>query len=148
MADEIPDVLNDVAEEMGREALRLFRGTVRTWRRKPTFQVLTEARGGDVSILVGTDDEIYGYVDRGTRPHVIRPRNARRLRFNSVFTAKTTPGSLQSGAGGSKPPTVYALEVLHPGTQPRGFTERILKIISAQAGVLLTRRIKRWLRGR
>jgi len=146
MADEIPDVLSDVAGEMGKEALRLFRGTVRTWRRKPTFQALTEVRGGDVSILVGTDDEIYSYVDKGTRPHIIRPRNARRLQFNSVFTPKTTPGSLQSGAGGSKPPTVYALEVLHPDTQARGFTDRILKTISAQAGVMLTRRIKRWLR--
>ena len=43
------------------------------------------------------------FVHQGTRPHVIRPRNASALRFN---------------VGGN---TVFASSVNHPGTRPRPF---------------------------
>ncbi|WP_329173335.1 hypothetical protein [Streptomyces sp. NBC_01477] len=48
------------------------------------------------------------YVLDGTRPHVIRPRRARALRFQS---------------GGS---TVFAKVVYHPGTRPNNFLARSL----------------------
>ena len=47
------------------------------------------------------------FVDGGTKPHVIRPKNGKYLVF---------PGS-----GGE---TVFAREVNHPGTKPDGFFER------------------------
>lgn len=145
-AEEIPEVLEDVAEELGKEAVRLFRGTVRSWQHKPHFEALTEVSGSNITVIAGTDDRIYGYVDRGTRPHVIRPRWAPRLRFMSGFSPKTQPGSLQSGPGKSAPPVVYATEVRHPGTRPRHFTKSVLAKTSAKAGPLLTRRVKKWLR--
>lgn len=46
------------------------------------------------------DPEYAGYVAHGTRPHEIRPRNARVLRFE---------------IGGE---VIYATKVNHPGTQP------------------------------
>lgn len=147
-ADDMPDVLEDVAEELGAEAVRLFKGTIRSWRHKPAFQAITEVRGGNIAVIAGTDDQIYGWVDRGTKPHVIRPRWAPRLVFDSVFTPKTRPGSLQSGAGGSKPPTVYAMEVHHPGTKPRLFSKKVQEQIRAKARPALSRRMKKWVRGR
>jgi hypothetical protein len=146
VAEEVPEVLDDVATEMGKEAIRLLRGVTRTWRRKPTFDVLTEVRGGDIVLLVGTDSQVFHWVDKGTRPHVIRARNAPRLRFNSAFVPKTTPGSLQSSAGKSGPPVVFALQVMHPGTAPRKFSEKVMKSVSAKAQPLLSQRIKKWLR--
>lgn len=47
------------------------------------------------------------FVDEGTKPHVIRARNASALAF--------------PGKNGS---TVFAREVNHPGTKPDGFFER------------------------
>ncbi|MFJ2882483.1 hypothetical protein [Streptomyces sp. NPDC087272] len=49
------------------------------------------------------------YVLDGTRPHVIRPRRARALRF-------------QSGGG-----VVFAARVTHPGTRPNNFLVRALR---------------------
>lgn len=51
-------------------------------------------------VSVGSDSPVAIFIERGTRPHVIRARNARALRFE--------------GAGG----TVYAKSVNHPGTRP------------------------------
>lgn len=54
--------------------------------------------------IVGEVDTDYAeYVSAGTRPHVIRPRNAKALRFK---------------VGGK---TVFATRVNHPGTQPNAF---------------------------
>lgn len=47
------------------------------------------------------------FVDGGTKPHVIRPKNGKYLVF--------------PGRGGE---TVFAREVNHPGTKPDGFFER------------------------
>ncbi len=54
---------------------------------------------------VESTDEIAYYYHSGTRPHVIRPRNARALRFT---------------VGGR---TVFARSVNHPGTRPHPYVE-------------------------
>lgn len=53
-----------------------------------------------VSVVIGSNEQYAAYVEQGTKPHKIRPRNAKVLAFQ--------------GAGG----TVFAQEVNHPGTQP------------------------------
>lgn len=49
------------------------------------------------------------YVEFGTAPHVITPKNARALRF-------------QQGSG-----AVFSMRVEHPGTQPNPFIRRTIK---------------------
>lgn len=100
-----------------------FRQTTRTWKHKPDFKIKED----DGRATVGTDDEIYNYVDQGTRPHTIRPRRAKRLRFQAGSTSKTTPGSLRAGPGGGGV-TTYRRAVRHPGTKARGFSEMIAKL--------------------
>lgn len=56
--------------------------------------------GSSVSGHVGSNDDVARYLEFGTRPHVIRPRNAKALKFN---------------VGGR---TVFARSVNHPGTRP------------------------------
>jgi len=63
--------------------------------------------GFEVEGLVDTD--YAEYVSGGTRPHVIRPRTAKVLRFT---------------IGGR---TVYATKVNHPGTRPNDFWTRPLQ---------------------
>lgn len=57
------------------------------------------ATAGSSSVSVGSDDPVAVYIERGTRPHTIRARNARVLAFE--------------GSGG----TVFAVSVNHPGTK-------------------------------
>lgn len=54
-------------------------------------------------------------VERGTRPHIIRPRSRRVLRFATAGSA-TLSGRPRSGA-----PVVFAKFVRHPGTKPQPY---------------------------
>ena len=78
-------------------------------------------------MLVGTENVILGYVDDGTRPHIIRPVRASRLRFKSGYNAKTKPHKIGSQAGGAFGDTVYAMQVRHPGSKAREFSPTIQK---------------------
>jgi hypothetical protein len=122
------EAMPKVAKHVGREMLRRFRRTVASWRRRPRFEVIEEATPTSLAVLGGTDSEIYKYVDLGTRPHIIEPRGAGYpLRFQSAYTAKTTPGVIGSQAGGPSGPFVSAYRVRHPGTKARRFSEMILQ---------------------
>lgn len=80
----------------------------RTWTLRPRF-------------TVGSNVEYAPYVHDGTRPHVIRPRNAQALRFQ---------------VGGR---VVYARVVNHPGTRARPFLDRALAEVTASRGYRIER---------
>jgi hypothetical protein len=120
-------------------AVQEFQQTTRSWRHKPDFRI---AKDGDDRVTVGTDDEIYGYVDQGTRPHVIRPRRGRFLRFQAGARAKTTPGSLSSGGGGGGV-TTFRRGVNHPGTKARGFSELIARRAEGRVLDEVTRQLRK-----
>jgi HK97 gp10 family phage protein len=65
---------------------------------------------------IGSDVYYAPYVNDGTRPHTIRPRRGKALRFT---------------IGGR---VVYARVVHHPGTRPRPFLDRALREVAAQDG--------------
>jgi hypothetical protein len=76
------------------------------------------------------------FVELGTRPHVIRPRNRKALRFAVGGNARLT-GSPRSGA-----PVVFARKVNHPGTKPKPYmvpgAEKAVRSLGAESIV------KRW----
>lgn len=127
--DVIKRVLTEAAKVGEREIMARFQRTVETWEHKPVFEAIREVRGDEVTLLVGTDDPVYGYVDAGTRPHRIEPRGNYPLRFQwggpGSYRPKTMPGQLASTQGGPTGPMVAFWSVNHPGTQPRRFTEQI-----------------------
>ena len=122
-AKEIKAALKDE----GRDVVKEYEKTVATWKKKPKFESIVDVSGGDAAVLTGTDSEIYGYVDEGTRPHIIRPVRASRLRFKSGYKAKTQPRKIGSQAGGAFGDTVYAMQVRHPGSKAREFSPTIQK---------------------
>lgn len=108
--------------------LKDYKEGTRTWEHKVQFDAtLTINPNGAVSIIVDTDDEIYTFVHEGTRPHVIRAKRAKTLRFQGTYTAKTTPGVIQSKSGGSSGEFEYRQQVQHPGTKARNFTQPIFR---------------------
>lgn len=71
---------------------------------------------------VGSDVEYAPMVNDGTRPHIIRPRRAKALRFK---------------VGGR---TVFAKVVHHPGTRARPFLDRALADVARSRGYSITQR--------
>lgn len=115
------------ARKIGNDMKRDFEATTATWKHKPVFEMNVSTKGQGPAVLVGTDDEIYGYVNDGTKPHDIYPVNAKMLRFQSGYAAKTSPGVIGSGGGGASGSMVFSRHVRHPGTKARKFDEIIAK---------------------
>jgi len=124
MQQELEDEANSIADDIMLDFLL----TTGTWEHDVKFEKIVQVGPDSIEILVDTDDEIYGYVNNGTRPHVILPKKEGGvLAFPSAYSAKTTPGIASSHAGGSSGETVFAKGVLHPGTEARKFDEIISK---------------------
>jgi len=121
--------MRDAAEA----AVKDFEKTTKTWRHKPDW-IIKEQKDG---FLIGTDDDVWNMLDKGTRAHRIIARRAKRLRFAGGFTAKTRPGFVGSQSGGSTGGPVFAQSVQHPGTTARSWS----KLIAAKYKVQLSRYI-------
>jgi len=68
------------------------------------------------SVTIGSNVEYAEFVNDGTRPHIIRPRRGRALRFV---------------VGGR---VVYARVVHHPGTRAQPFLDRALRDVARSRG--------------
>lgn len=118
-------------EKAAEDVLEDFEKTTATWNHKPDFEKLTQEN--PPTLFISTDDEIYGYVDRGTKPHIIWAgiytgrSNKKALAFPSSSTPKTTPRIIGSTAGSRSSEKVVRPYVNHPGTKPRHFEEVIEK---------------------
>ena len=119
---ELRSVLND---DVKSDLLSDFRKTVNGWKTQVDFTARTFIAFDSIKMTVsptGDGTKIWGYVNSGTRPHIIRPkRRGGVLAFRGGVRAKTKPGRISSGAGGSSGATVFSREVRHPGTEPRNF---------------------------
>ena len=123
--DEITKEVNRTAKDVKKD----FEKTTKTWKKKPVFEIVIAIGPKSADFLIGTDDEIYGYVDQGTRPHVILPtKPGGVLAFQSKFSPKTVPNVLGSRSGRSGGNTVFSRGVIHPGTEPRNFSKMIKRI--------------------
>ena len=119
LTGEMKDIQKDVRKD--------FDATTRTWKHDAKFENEFESNQRKIRFFTGTDDAIYGYVSGGTKPHIIRPKRAKALRFMGTYSAKTMPGVIGSNSGGSSGATVFSQGVQHPGTKARKFPEAVEK---------------------
>ena len=100
-----------------------------TWETQVEFETKNADTFSDMATKVFTTNEIYGFNDAGTKPHIISARRARTLRFfKTGFVSKTRPGRLQARAGRrANQDEVFPLDVAHPGTEARGFSKQVAK---------------------
>jgi hypothetical protein len=107
---------------------RDLESTTRTWTHKPKFAVIVEENASLYSVFAGTNDQIYRYVDEGTKAHDIKPKRSKYLRFSSGYKAKTRVGIIGSQEGGSFGDNVFSEKgVRHPGFAGRHFIDLIAK---------------------
>lgn len=105
-----------------------FQKTIATWNTDVVFLVKTAARKGDsLEGSVTTSSKIYKYVAMGTKPHVIKPKNAKVLKFKSIYKPKTRINTIGSSTGGASGDDVFSQGVQHPGTEARNFHLEIAK---------------------
>ena len=128
------------ATKMSSEGVRTdFDVTVQTWKHNVDFYMRAIDK---FTIVVGTGDEIYGYVNNGTSAHDIFPRG-KRLRFQTGYRAKTRPnGRIASYGGGKSGPFVFARKVRHPGTSGRFFNKIIARKWKRQYPIQMRRAIR------
>lgn len=118
--------IEKVRKETATDILNDYKKTTATWKHR--VQWYSTRRGNDYHI--GTKDEIYGFVEGGTRPHEILPkRKGGRLRFfRTGFRPKSRVGYIASYAGATaNADLTYSKGVHHPGTKARKFSEKIVE---------------------
>lgn len=141
---DLPRTMREFEKEARRETLRRYRRTTSTWSHKPDFVVQSDISGANVTMLSGTDDRIWKWVDEGTRPHRIVHKVAKFLRFQPGYQAKTKPGVMQAGPGGAFGAVVFRRAVMHPGTQPRRFSASIFRDMTKEMPKIMQRQLEKW----
>ena len=112
-----------------------FEATTKTWKHKVKFQgAKSIAMAKSPTVHVITNDEIYRYVNDGTKPHPIFAgiytgrSNKKALSFGKgKYRPKTRVRVIGSTPGGPTGPKIARPYVQHPGTKARKFDETIQK---------------------
>lgn len=136
---KLPGAQDRALDILADEAIVLYKKTTRTWKHKPVFLKRRRSRG----VEVYTTDDIYKWIDRGTRPHIIEAKNAPMLVFRGPYRAATkirVIGSINAMTGNN---WARKFSVRHPGTKARHFTDEITKRINKRAGAVMTKEIKK-----
>lgn len=140
--------MRDAMKETEREGLRMYRRTSNNWSNQPEYKVEREQGSNHITLVFGTSDKIWNWLDRGTRPHIIRPKRAKVLAFQwggpGSYKAKTRPGWIGSGSGGPSGDTVFRRAVHHPGTEPRHWTAAIQGELDKKSVAIMLRHLERW----
>lgn len=119
-AGEIGRVIKNTLNAVALAAKADFGTTTRTWKDRPEFTI---EKPDEETRVVRTANKIYEFVDKGTRPHIIRPRRGGRLTWMGVaYRAKTQPNVIGSKTGGNDNTIVWTKVVHHPGTAARNFS--------------------------
>lgn len=131
--------------ETAKEGIRLLARTVNTWEDpKPQFKI--QIGSNQYVVSIGTDNKLWAMLNEGTEPHIIRPRKAKRLAFQTGGLPKTFPRQLISSTGGQGYHWTFATEVHHPGTKAREWTQTAAKKLRPQLKRDMNAAIKQALR--
>src|SRR5512139_827951 len=114
-AKRLPQAIERGFDTIAAESIVLYGKTTRTWKHKPRFYSRRTARG----VTINTDSAIYGYVDFGTRPHIIKARHAPFLVFRWPYKAATKPRVIASYQAKYGDNWARKKQVHHPGIKAR-----------------------------
>lgn len=126
------------------------RDTVREWRNKPDFGETVYIAQDYMEITIKPKGNrkvvsIFGYVDLGTKPHIIMPKvPGTKLKFRTGYSARTQPiAQYNKGSGQSFGSWVTKAFVNHPGTKPRLFMKTAMEKLIPSLQVRVQQEITR-----
>ena len=122
------------SEALGKKGIQLFKGVTRNFKHQVEFTTVTNETGDKIEVLIGSDDKILGYLDRGT--------SVRYAIMSADFVAQTRPGSLQSSAGHGGV-VIINRNNPRPGIPARNFTGQIEAILNREAEPTFNRELSR-----
>lgn len=110
---ESVDAVNTTRENVKKD----FESVTATWRRKPSFRGKTATPQRQVA-TVWANNNTWIWGNRGTKPHLIRPKKAGGvLRFQPGYNRKSSVSNLTSRRGGRFGKPVFTKRpVRHPGS--------------------------------
>lgn len=126
-------------KRVGKRVQKAFERVVSNWRNKPGFRFQVGSGPKQLFLRVQVTGSrkakrIWNWIDKtGTKPHIIRPKRAKVLRFvwggPGSYLAKTGAGPARFGGPGTVKggKVVFTKQVNHPGFKARKFGEAILK---------------------
>lgn len=126
------DVWIAYANLMGRLIAKDFTNLTRYWPRPVFFTHRVKSGRKRITIQIvpaqpnSKGTEIWFYLDRGTRPHIIRARKGF-LAFLNEYQAGSRPNSLLVGPTKAGGRMIFARQVHHPGTKPRNWSKLMMK---------------------
>ena len=118
-------IQHTMVSKTGPELRREFDKTTSTWNDKPVFKTEQYSGTAVMWLKVFTYSEKYRLVNAGAKPHDLRPRKAKFLRFQTGFKAKTRSHFIGSNAGGKSGNYISTPAVHHPGFEAREFDQTI-----------------------
>lgn len=144
LTDKIDKAVDKSLEQAAKDAADFLNQAVKTWKNQPEF-IFRPEEGVKYTVqysivALGPDRTlaIWGYVDKGTEPHMIFPVKAKALRFRPNYSARTAPiAQADVGTGRSSGAYTYRQGVAHPGNEARDF--------AAYAALEAEQNIKRYL---
>jgi len=86
----------------------------------------------------------YLYVDLGTNPHSIYPRDESYLAFRERYNPHLEPGDKVSHMSSYEGGWVKAMRVRHPGIEPRKITDNIMDELEGNFENMLQASINKW----
>ena len=116
------------AEKISKDQQKDFELTTKTWSKPVKFERTVSSEPTRIVIFVGTDNKIYAYISKGTKRHYVAPVRAKALRFPKVYKAKSMPGVLASGGGGSSGGFAFSKGHFVSGIKARKYDKLMKKI--------------------
>lgn len=163
MASKASDIIKDIWKKTKDASLQALmnasddiqstsRDTVREWRNKPDFGETVYIARDYMEIVVKPKGnrkvvKIFGYVDQGTKPHIIMPKvPGTYLKFKTGYSARTQPiARYNVGTGQSFGNWASKAFVNHPGSKPRLFMktamEKLIPTLQVRVQNEITRKL-------
>lgn len=121
IAKNIKKSTKEALEKENKKTIRALKQATSKWKTPAEFETVETDEGATIV----TEDQRYTWVDEGTKPHAIRPKKARFLRFRPGDAIRNEIARRQS-MGAASDVAVYTKAVQHPGIRPRNITERVM----------------------
>lgn len=82
------DAFENASREMEKDVKGAFSDAVSKWKHQPVWRGYVRLSTNEIYISVGTTDEIFKFVDQGTKAHIIKPVNAKVLHWVDETTGE------------------------------------------------------------